>query len=85
MKILLLCLLVACAPVRNLVADQTIARAQCEVGTMRCNENVPEMCIRADNVPRWYPLHPRRADGTAAPCANRCVVDGVVATAHCSD
>ena len=85
MKTLFLCLLVACAPIRNLVADQTIARASCENGAVRCNENVPEMCIRADNVPRWYPLHPRRPDGTMAPCAVRCVVDGDPRMAHCSD
>lgn len=85
MKILLLCLMVACAPVRNLVADQTVARADCTSGAVRCNENAPEMCIKVDNVPRWYPLHPRRPDGTIAPCAASCVVRGDPAVASCSD
>lgn len=79
MKKLLLIFLLACAPVRNLVADQTIARGTGTNGEQRCNNNVPEVFIVADDVGRWYPLHPRTADGGFAPCANFCVVRNNVA------
>jgi hypothetical protein len=79
----------SCGPARNGLADLTPtapprANAPCAHGTYRCNGLVPEACIVADEAGRWYPLHPRRADGTIAPCRARCVVDGDPVRAHCA-
>ncbi len=88
MRALLLALvLLACGPARNGLADAINTaprRADCAHGTYRCNGLVPEACIVADNAGRWYPLHPRRADGTIAPCRARCLVDGDPVRAHCA-
>lgn len=78
MKYLMFLLMLACAPLRNTIADQTIARGVGQPGEQRCNNNVPEAYIVADNVGRWYPLHPRAADGSIAPCAV-CVVEQRIA------
>ena len=75
--------LIACAPVKNLVADQTIPRGQGTHGEQRCNSNVPEAYIVSDGVGRWFPLHPRRPDGSFAPCAHTCIVENH--TASCSE
>jgi hypothetical protein len=77
----------SCGPARNGLADAINTaprRADCAHGTYRCNGLVPEACVVADNAGRWYPLHPRREDGTIAPCRARCVVDGDPVRAHCA-
>ena len=80
---LILCLALGCGPARNalLAVTPTVpppAGSACPAVPWRCEGNVPEHCVAADGVARWFPVTPLADDNRPARC-RVCVVE---ATAH---
>ena len=80
-------LVLACKTTRNTLANNIPTfppPTTCEVGTFKCENNVPYVCRSYDEQARWYPTTPLNTQSQPAVCAV-CVIDGTPARAHCQN